>query len=228
MKVSGEATLSAPVAEVYRVLHDPGVLVRTIPGCQQLDLVGADAYRMTVHAGVAAIKGTFSGDVRLLDVEAPHAFVLQASGSGTPGTVSTRVQVRLAEGGGGTLLRYEADADVGGPIGGVGQRLLASVAHRTAHEFFTAVNSVLAEPLAEPSAEPAPAAGPGGAGPSGAGAAPGVPAAGPVVTSWRAPASAEVGAGSRSFLAGAALGAGIALLGALVGGFVASRAARRR
>jgi carbon monoxide dehydrogenase subunit G len=212
MKVSGEATLSAPVAEVYRALHDPEVLVRTIPGCQRLDLVGEDAYQMTVNAGVAAIKGAFSGSVRLVDAQPPHAFALNASGSGAPGTVSTHVKVRLADNGGGTLLHYDADADVGGPIGGVGQRLLASVAHKTAHEFFTAVNGVLAAPpaAAPPTTE-------------------GVerPPAGAVATSWSAPAT-RTDLGLRPFLAGAVFGAGLTVLGALVGGFVASRALRGR
>src|SRR5581483_1830096 len=105
---------------------------------------GGDTYQMTVNAGVAAVKGTFSGNVLLTDADPPHAFVLKANGSGAPGTVSTEVQVRLSDdGAGNTVLSYDADADVGGPIGGVGQRLLASVAHKTAHEFFTAVNEVL-------------------------------------------------------------------------------------
>jgi uncharacterized protein len=201
MKVSGEATLLAPADRVYAALHDPRVLVRTIPGCQRLERVGEDAYQMTVNAGVAAIKGTFSGSVLLTGAQPPHAFVLKASGSGAPGTVSTEVQVRLAEADGTTLLHYDADADVGGPIGGVGQRLLASVAHKTAHEFFTAVNSVLTE-------SPTPA----------------TPAAPEVYARPATPARPMPG----GFLVGAAVGAGAALLGALVGGLVAARALGER
>jgi carbon monoxide dehydrogenase subunit G len=203
MKVSGEATLLAPADRVYEALHDPRVLVRTIPGCQQLERVGEDAYQMTVNAGVAAIRGTFAGSVLLTDADPPHAFVLRASGSGAPGTVSTQVQVRLAGADDGTtVLHYDADADVGGPIGGVGQRLLASVAHKTAHEFFTAVNGVLTQATATtPTTVEA-----------------------EVFARPAAPARALPG----GFLTGAAIGAGAALLGALVGGLVAARALRRR
>ena len=57
MKMSGEATLNAPVERVWAALNDPAVLVRTIPGCERLEEVGPDAYRMTVTAGVAVDQG---------------------------------------------------------------------------------------------------------------------------------------------------------------------------
>jgi uncharacterized protein len=144
MKVSGSAVLHAPRERVWTALQDPAVLVRTIPGCQQLEQVGPDSYRATVAAGVASIKGTYSGDVRLTDQAEPDSFVLHASGAGTPGTVSADVRVILADADdGATRLDYDADAVVGGMIGGVGQRMLVGVAKKTAGEFFTAVDDVL-------------------------------------------------------------------------------------
>src|SRR6185503_2890464 len=67
MKISGEAQLKAGVAEVYAALQDPAVLVRTLPGCEQLEQTGPDSYRATLTAGVASIKGRFNGEVRLAD-----------------------------------------------------------------------------------------------------------------------------------------------------------------
>jgi len=135
------------------VLNDPAVLVRTIPGCERLEQVGADAYRMTVNAGVASIRGSFSGDIRLADQRPPHSFVLRASGSGAPGTVTADVAVTLADSGGGsTLLSYDADAVVGGMVGGVGQRVLSGVARKTAAEFFAAIDDVLTAAVPEPGA----------------------------------------------------------------------------
>jgi uncharacterized protein len=147
MKIAGNATLHAPVEAVYAALRDPRVLVRTIPGCERLEQVGEDAYQMTVTAGVASIRGTYAGDVRLTDHRAPHGFVLRASGSGAPGTVSADVAVELASGDNGTtVLTYDADAVVGGMVGGVGQRVLSAVARKTAGEFFAAVDAALASP----------------------------------------------------------------------------------
>ena len=144
MKVNGKATLNAPVEKVYEALNNPAVLVQTIPGCRQLEQVGEDAYRMTVTAGVASIKGSYVGDVRLTDQQAPTSFVLRAKGAGAPGTISADVLVTLENGSEGTtLLTYAADAVVGGAVGGVGQRVLSGVAKKTAGEFFAAVDSLL-------------------------------------------------------------------------------------
>jgi hypothetical protein len=226
MKVAGTATLHAPVETVYQTLRDPRVLVRTIPGCERLEELGEDTYAMTVTAGVASVRGTYAGDVRLTDHQAPNGFVLRASGSGTPGTVTADVTVSLAPGDNGTTeLTYDADATVGGMLGGVGQRLLTTVAKRTAGEFFTAVDELLTgggveEAALPPGEEPA-------AGVVGAAASAGGGGAGTRV--YSAPARRRAnGIPGGEFAAGVVLGAAAALLGALVGGYLARRAARPR
>jgi uncharacterized protein len=227
MRIAGNATLHAPVETVYAALRDPRVLVRTIPGCERLEQVGEDAYQMTVTAGVASVRGTYAGDVRLTDQRAPHGFVLRASGSGAPGTVSADVTVELSAGENGTTeLSYDADAVVGGMIGGVGQRLLTGVAKRTAGDFFTAVDQVLTgahvlEERGEAAAAPLP-----GIGEVGAPARAAAGGAGPRVYSAPARRAATAPPGGE-FAAGVVLGAAAALLGALVGGYLARRGRRR-
>jgi carbon monoxide dehydrogenase subunit G len=224
MKITGEATLHAPVEKVFAALNDPAVLVRTIPGCHQLERVGPDAYRMTVSAGVAAIKGTYAGEVLLTDQQPPHAFVLKASGAGSPGTVSAEVQVRLhGDGNGTTTLTYNADAVVGGMVGGVGQRVLASVARKTAGEFFAAVDGVLAGVTLEASSEegaPLTAYSSTGAPSSGTGEAYRAEAASAVFTRPAPPTRAFPGG---DFAAGVLFGAAAALAGVIVGGLIARR-----
>ena len=191
MKVSGEATLHAPVDKVWAALNDPAVLVRTIPGCERLEATGPDAYAMTVSAGVASIKGTYSGTVALSEQDVPNSFLMTAAGSGGPGTVNTEVRVALAETlDGATRLTYDADAVVGGMVAGVGQRMLVAVAKKTAGEFFKAVDDVLTGRAPAPT-DPATAA-----------AEPGV---------FVAPAAA--GAGNDGFVRGLVVGAAIALVG---------------
>lgn len=150
MKVAGSAVIGIDRALVYAALQDPAVLVRTIPGCERLEETSADTYRMTVNAGVASIRGVYQGEVALSEPQEPERFVLKARGQGAPGTVDATVQVRLSEVDGGTRVDYAADAVVGGMIGGVGQRMLASVAKRTAGEFFAAVEDHLKVGTAEP------------------------------------------------------------------------------
>ncbi|MEI7549395.1 MAG: carbon monoxide dehydrogenase subunit G [Actinomycetes bacterium] len=143
MKIIGSYSLDHSPAAVFAALNDPAVLLQTIPGCQALEQTGSTSYAMTITAGVASIKGTYNGLVELADQNAPHAFTLKASGSGGPGTVQADVRVNLAESAEGCALTYEADAVVGGVIGGVGQRVLSGVSKKTANEFFAAVNRYL-------------------------------------------------------------------------------------
>ncbi|MEV4094931.1 SRPBCC family protein [Streptosporangium saharense] len=157
MKVAGSAVLGIDRERVWSALQDPAVLVRTIPGCERLEETGPGVYRMTVTAGVASVKGLYRGEVALLDPQAPHRFVLRARGQGAPGTVEATVEVRLSEVEDGTRIDYDAEAVVGGMIGGVGQRVLGSVAKRTAGEFFSAVETHLSGAPA-PEAVPAPEA----------------------------------------------------------------------
>lgn len=156
MKVSGEHTIAAGRQEVWNALQDPAVLARTLPGCEALEVTGPDAYAATITAGVASVKGTYQGQVTLGDLQAPSSYTLVATGAGAPGTVRAEARVSLEEGDGATTtVRYDADAVVGGMIGGVGQRMLASVAKRTAGEFFGAVERDLLHGPGEPTPAPA-------------------------------------------------------------------------
>lgn len=212
MKVSGSAALNAPVEQVWAAFNDPAVLARTLPGCQELREVGPDAYKMTITAGVASIKGTYEGDVALTQQNPPGSFVLKAAGAGAPGTVSADVAVTLVDSpNGGTHLTYDADAVVGGVIGGVGQRMLTGVAKKMAGQFFQAVDADIAGVRAP---VPAAAAAPGVP----AAPAPGVPAVPGAVPAVHVPAAPVVAAApSKDFLLGTLVGAAIALAGVAVG-----------
>ena len=218
MKIAGTAVLHAPADRVFAALNDPAVLVRTIPGCSALESNGPDSYRMTVTAGVAAIRGVYSGEVALHDQQPPGSFRLRASGAGAPGTVRADVLVRLEDGPDGTTaLSYDADAVVGGMVGGVGQRMLVGVAKRTAGEFFRAVDGVLSGAV---EAVDAPGSAPVGAGAGGAGV---VEASVPAAAGAAMSPVGTVTVGSDGFVVGAVVGAAAALLGVLIGVAVARR-----
>lgn len=215
MKIAGEATLVAPVEKVWDAILDPQVLVRTIPGCERLEEVGEHSYAMTVTAGVAAVRGTYDGTCRLHDLTPHESLVLSAQGAGAPGTISAEVDVRFeANDDGTTTLRYDADATVGGMVGGVGQRMLTSVSRRMATEFFHNIEGALAPgvPGVEPAAEERPAGEPAAAG------EPAPSTGGAVFTRPSAPA-----AGGDRFLEGILVGAGLVLVGAVVGGLLGRR-----
>lgn len=207
MKISGQNTIGAPTAKVWEAILDPRVLVATIPGCEQLEATGENAYAMTVSAGVAAIKGTYSGSCVLEDLRQGEGLTMKLKGAGAPGTIDATVLVTFAEQDGQTVLSYDADAVVGGMIGGVGQRMLTSVSRRMAAEFFGNVEKVIAHglPTAAATAEPA------------------VSADGAPVYAAAPKASSVASVGGESFLMGVAVGGGLVLAGVIVGGLLGRR-----
>ncbi|MFC4564681.1 carbon monoxide dehydrogenase subunit G [Nocardiopsis mangrovi] len=211
MKVTGTATLHATVEEVWATMLDPAVLARAIPGCEALERTGPDRYRGTVRAGVGSIKGVVEGEVELTDLRRPASLVMRASGAGAPGTVKADVRVELAgTGDGRTELRYDADAVVGGMVGGVGQRLLTGVARKMAGEFFARLDRELG------GGAPCEAV-PDGAAPADAPA----PAAAAADRPGRA--ARRPGGPLSDAVAGAFAGAAIALAGVLVGAALGRR-----
>ena len=209
MRITGDHTVPAPVQEVWDALLDPAVLVRTIPGCSRLEETGQHQYAMTVAAGVAAIKGTYDGSCVLSDLVERESLTMRLSGAGAPGTVDATVAVAFEDlGEAGTRISYDADATVGGMVGGVGQRMLQSVSRRMAAEFFDNVADALADRVET---------GPDwqlGAPPGAEGSAPAPPAP----TVWRHDRKPLIRDTSRSdFLAGVAVGAGLVLLGVVAG-----------
>ena len=232
MNITGTSVLAADRATVWRALNDPAVLVATIPGCQRLEALGEDAYKMTVAAGVGSIKGVYDGEVRLSDQQEPGSFRMRAQGAGAPGTIGADVMVTLADAPeGGTHLTYAADAIVGGMIGGVGQRMLTGVSKKMAAEFFANVDTVLAggtTPAPGAVAEALAVAGAAGfpvaPGPTVQPAGASGPAPGTVFTAPTAAASSMAKAGgSAGFALGVVAGAVAALAGAVVGGWIAGR-----
>jgi len=205
MKITGQNTIAAPVEKVWDALLDPRVLVATIPGCEQLQETGENAYAMTVNAGVAAIRGTYNGSCTLADLEQHQSLTMRLRGVGASGTIDAGVAVTFAGDGDQTVLEYDADAVVGGVIGGVGQRMLTSVSRRMAAEFFENVERVIAEGV--PAADAL-------VGPAGA-----RPAEAPAVFT----APSRPGGDDRSFVAGLAVGGALALAGVVVGGILGRR-----
>jgi uncharacterized protein len=213
VNLDGSAVLHADPDKVWSVITDPAVLARTIPGCESLEQVGDDEYKMNVSVGVGAIRGTYAGEVRLSDQQRPSSYVMHASGAGAPGNARAKVTINLEPSAEGTTLTYSADAVVGGPVAGVGQRMMTGVAKRMAGQFFKAIDDELTGAVVPIAAAPSVVA----AGEA-AVAAPAA-AAGPRVFTGKAAAASAgpLGGDVQSLLLGAVGGAVLTLLGVLIG-----------
>ncbi len=146
MKIEGSYDVSAPREKVWEAFLDPERLRQAIPGCEKLEKIGEDEYKATLKVGVAAVKGTFEGKVRLFDKTPPQSYRMAVEGSGGPGFLRGEAVMTLSDGAaGGTTIAYSADVQIGGLIAGVGQRMLGGVSKMMADQFFTRMTELLAK-----------------------------------------------------------------------------------
>src|SRR5919206_3533211 len=145
MKIEGAHEIPAPRQRVWEAFLDPAQLKKAIPGCEKLEALGTDEYKATMKVGVAAVKGTFEGKVRLMDKNPPENYRMAVEGSGGPGFVRGGTAITLSDIPGGTKVSYSADVQVGGLIAGVGQRMLGGVSKMMADQFFTKMGQLLTD-----------------------------------------------------------------------------------
>ena len=137
MDIKGSYSFNAPVARVWDVLLDPDSLAHCIPGCEELTPVDDGQFEATLSVGVGAIRGKYLAKITLTDRVPTSSYKLIVEGSGTPGFVRGEAIISLEEQGNETLVNIEGDAQVGGTIARVGQRLLGSVNKTMMDRFFT-------------------------------------------------------------------------------------------
>jgi hypothetical protein len=143
MKIEGSHDIPAPRQKVWEAFLDPDQLRQAIPGCERLEAIGTDEYKAVMKVGVAAVKGTFEGKVRLTDKNPPDSYRMAVEGSGGPGFVRGETVITLTDADGGTRVAYNADVQVGGLIAGVGQRMLGGVSKMMADQFFNKMSQLL-------------------------------------------------------------------------------------
>jgi carbon monoxide dehydrogenase subunit G len=141
MTLDGTHHFSAPRDRVWAAFTDPAVLARATPGCQRLDPIGPDEFEATLSVGVAAVKGVYQGKLALLDKKPPEGYTLRVEGSGRPGFVKGEGRLTLTEEDGGTRVTIRGEAQVGGVIAAVGQRLLGAASRMLMEQFFSALET---------------------------------------------------------------------------------------
>jgi len=137
MDLSGEYRIPAPREHVWAMLNDADVLRACIPGCEELEKTGDNAFSARVTTKVGPVKATFNGHVTLEDIDPPNSYTISGEGKGgVAGFASGGANVRLAEDGDETVLTYSANAKVGGKLAQIGSRLIDSTARKLADQFF--------------------------------------------------------------------------------------------
>ncbi len=124
MRIAGNYTFEATREEVWSAVNDPEVLAHTIPGCQRLDQIGENEYDSTLKIGLQAVRGTYNGRVKIDNIVAPESYDIHVDGKGSNGFLKGSGSIKLRAEGAQTILDYGGEAQVGGTIASVGQRLI--------------------------------------------------------------------------------------------------------
>jgi carbon monoxide dehydrogenase subunit G len=137
MTMSGEVQLAASREVVWEKLNDPAVLKSCIPGCEELETTEDGGFRATAKIKVGPVSARFKGKVTLSDLDPPNGYKISGEGEGgVAGFAKGGATVALTDKDGGTLLTYNVEAQIGGKLAQLGQRLINGSAKKIADEFF--------------------------------------------------------------------------------------------
>jgi len=143
MKLNGENIIQASRIQVWDALNDPEVLKETIPGAQSVEQSSDEEFKAVVEIKIGPVKAKFTGKINLSDVNPPHGYKIIGQGQGgAAGFAKGSAVVALTElDSETTKLTYEVDAQVGGKLAQVGQRLIQSASKSLADQFFNSLQN---------------------------------------------------------------------------------------
>ncbi len=151
MKVEGNYAMGGACPQVYATLCNPTALRHCLPGCEKFDPIGEGRYETQLRTGVAGVKGSFAGTVTLSNERSPESYTLALEGKFSGGFVKGTGAITLTEEGEKTRVAYVGDVQIGGPLAGIGQRLMGPAVKTVANAFFKCMEGqVSAHGAAEP------------------------------------------------------------------------------
>jgi len=155
LKIAGEYEFDGPRPLVWETLLDPEVLAGVLPGCEKLDLVGQDEYEGALNIKIGPVQGQFMGKVKLENIQPPDSYTMQVDGRGAPGFVKATGNLTLTDAGEVTRVAYDGDAQVGGRLASVGQRLIESSAKAIIKQSLDGLNQAVRARVAAAAGGPA-------------------------------------------------------------------------
>jgi carbon monoxide dehydrogenase subunit G len=140
----GTFNVKAPKETVYSVILDPNQISQCMPDLQKLEVKSPDDFNAIIKTGVSFIKGDFNLHFTTVEKTPPTHAKLNAHGTGIGSTVDMETIMDLSDAeGGGTSMKWSADAKIGGRIASVGQRLLSGQAEKIIKNLFECLQGKL-------------------------------------------------------------------------------------
>lgn len=148
MIVDGTYTFAAPPERLWDLLLDPEVMAHVMPGATRLERVNDGRYEGDVRVKVGFLSADFALTVRLADLRHPEHYTMHIDSRGRFGTTRGTADVSLARADGGTAMRYRADLEIMGALGGVGRRVLESISRMMTKQGLESLNKELRRRIA--------------------------------------------------------------------------------
>ncbi len=137
MELSGTRIIAADRQTVWERLNDPETLKQSIPGCQELTGSVDEGFEAVVKQKVGPVSATFKGAVTIENANPPESYRLVGEGKGgVAGFAKGHADVQLNEVPEGTELVYDVQAQVGGKLAQLGNRIVGGFARKMADQFF--------------------------------------------------------------------------------------------
>lgn len=136
MEISGQHRFAAPKERVWALLLDPAVLQQCLPGAEDFQELGPEEYETRLKVGVAAIRGTYQGKVKIHSKDEPNSYKMAVEGKGPAGQISGEAVMELVADGDGTIVNWSGNANVRGTLARVGGRVMQPAAKMIVGQFF--------------------------------------------------------------------------------------------
>lgn len=150
MEMQASRSLAVSQQQAWEALNDPETLKACLAGCDRFEPQGDDQYAVGMAVKVGPVSAKFSGKVTLSDITPPERYRIAFEGQGgVAGFGKGEADVTLtpepadAAGQPRCLLSYSVQAQVGGKIAQLGQRLIDGAARNMADDFFARFDTLM-------------------------------------------------------------------------------------
>jgi carbon monoxide dehydrogenase subunit G len=140
MKVAGERSFAAPREAVWGVLNDPASMAKTMPGVESFDVQDDRRWRAKVKIPLSLGVLHMTMNMEKTEERKPEFARLAIKGNGVGAILSMTTAFNLGDASGGTLMKWEADVRIAGPVGSMGQRVLQPIVNQQVEHVLSALD----------------------------------------------------------------------------------------
>ena len=154
MRVEGTRRYEASRDRVWEVLNDPAEMAGLMPGVESFEIVDDTHWKAKVKVPLGLGSMKMSIDFEKTESRPPEHASLHAKGTGVGAIMSMETRFDLAEQGGGTEMRWQADVRILGQVASMGQRVVQPIVNQQVEQVLNALDARVAAKGGDAAAAP--------------------------------------------------------------------------